>query len=114
MLETLFNRDFPFSVLTDTTRERSSHFWETKDAWCFEVDLPGVPKEHIEVRASGRYLHVTGTRKRREETYQYTERFLLPETIRSAEGITATTEHGVLLVTIPKKANTSVLQIPVN
>lgn len=112
MLETLFNRDFPFSVLTDT--RNGSHYWETKDAWYFEVDLPGVPKDKIEVRTSGRYLHITGTRKRGSETYEYRERFLLPETIRTADGITATNENGVLFVTVPKQTRGNVLQIPVN
>jgi len=109
VLENLY-RDFPFSTLTDTN---ATHIVETKDAWTIEMDMPGVSKEKIEVKASGVYLEVRGERKRRGQSVVYHEKFRLPDTLRSAEGITATTENGVLTVTIPKQVS-GFLQIPVN
>jgi HSP20 family molecular chaperone IbpA len=70
-------------------------------------------KDKIEIKASGVHLDVRGERKRKGQAFVYHEKFRLPDTLRSAEGITATTENGVLTVTIPKQAS-GVLQIPVN
>lgn len=114
MLDAIFRKEFPLSFLENVAQQSDSRFWQTKDAWCFEVDLPGVPKDGIEVSASGRHLRILGKRKRGCETYEYREQFILPEAIRTAEGITASSENGVLLVTVPKQASGNILQIPVN
>lgn len=110
VLENLY-RDFPFSTLTDTNTTPT--IVETQDAWTIEMDMPGVPKDKIAIKASGLYLDVRGERKCKGQSVLYHEKFRLPDTLRSGEGITATTDNGVLTVTIPKQTS-GVLQIPVN
>lgn len=87
--------------------------WETKEAWYIEVDMPGVPKDKIDLKLKGRSLEVRGERKRNGKTAYYEQTFSLPDFIRSAEGITATTDHGVLTIQVPKVA-ANIFQIPVN
>lgn len=88
--------------------------WETKDAWFIEVDMPGVPKEKIDLKVKGRNLEVRGERKRHDKTsYSFQQTFTLPDFVRSSESITATTENGVLTIQVPKLA-ANIFQIPVN
>jgi HSP20 family protein len=87
---------------------------ETRDAFVFRADLPGVKEENLEVQLTGNRLTITGQREeeKREqgETYYATERsygsfsrsFTLPEGT-DPEHVTADLKHGVLQVLVPKK-----------
>ncbi|MEV5412865.1 Hsp20/alpha crystallin family protein [Thermopolyspora sp. NPDC052614] len=83
---------------------------ETDDAYMVEADLPGVPKDQIDVQLSDRELCITGEvreeeRERRHLRTRRTGRFeyrtLLPGDVET-ERVDARLRDGVLTVTIPK------------
>jgi len=88
---------------------------ETKDAFKVCVDLPGVKEEDIEVSVSGNRITLSGKREeeRREEGDRYfayersygsfSRSLALPEGA-DVENVRADLHHGVLDVTIPKRA----------
>jgi HSP20 family protein len=87
---------------------------ETKDAYVFRADLPGVREDDLEISLTGSRLTISGHREQESreqgETYYATERsygafsraFTLPEGI-DGEAVNAELKNGVLHVTIPKK-----------
>ncbi|PIE70899.1 MAG: heat-shock protein [Deltaproteobacteria bacterium] len=88
--------------------------FEAADAFVIKADLPGIPKENIDIDVKDRVLTVCGERadetEVKEETYFRKERrvgkfmrtFSLPATV-DAENITAEHADGVLTVRIPRK-----------
>jgi len=88
---------------------------ETKDSYVFNIDLPGVREEDLEVSISGNRLTVSG--KREEEEQREDERFFAYERSYGAfsrsfvmpEGadldrLMAELRDGVLQISVPKKA----------
>lgn len=90
---------------------------ETPGAHVFEVDLPGMKKEEVEVKLEdGRVLHISGDRKREEEEKKaadtwhriergigsFFRRFRLPEPAKASD-VKAAMEDGVLTVIVPKE-----------
>ena len=87
---------------------------ETKDAYIFKADLPGVKEEDVEVTVTGNRIQVSG--KREEEKQEENERFYayernygsfsrsftLPEGVDS-ENVDAGLTNGVLSLRIGKK-----------
>jgi HSP20 family protein len=87
---------------------------ETESAYHFNIDLPGVKEENIDVSLTGNRLTISGTRE--EETRDQNDRyhayersygsfarsFSLPEGI-DADHIQADMKNGVLSVTLPKR-----------
>lgn len=88
---------------------------ETKDAWEFTLEIPGVDPAQVEVTAEARVLKIRGQkeilRKDGDEDGRWlsTERisgafersFRLPAQVRE-DAIEARYAHGVLTVTVPK------------
>jgi len=87
---------------------------ETKDAWLFELELPGVNPANVEVTADQRVLTIRGEKQAQrseseEQRWVSLERvtgtfersFRLPSSVRE-DAIEARYEHGVLTVTVPK------------
>lgn len=86
---------------------------ETKDAYVFKADLPGVKEEDLDVSITGTRLTVTGKREaeqRREDErfYAYersygsfTRAFTLPEGV-DTEHVEASLDNGVLTVRVAK------------
>ena len=89
---------------------------ETDEAWRFEVELPGLAAEDVEVTLSERVLHISGTkRSQREDSqdeYRLVERsvgsfersFHLPAAVNE-EAVQAAFDKGVLTVLVPKAAD---------
>jgi HSP20 family protein len=87
---------------------------ETKDAYVFRADLPGVKQENVEISLTGNLLSISGHREeeRREQsdtTYasersygRFSRSFTLPEGV-DGENVTADLKDGVLVLTVPKK-----------
>jgi HSP20 family protein len=87
---------------------------ETKDAYLFRADLPGVKQENIEISLTGNLLSVSGHREeeRREQSDtsyasersygSFSRSFTLPEGV-DGENVTADLKDGVLALTVPKK-----------
>jgi len=115
----LFNTLFPASATgnrkaSDTTVwSPRADFVETADAFEIYVDLPGIPREDIEIQYHEGTLTVSGDRKtrhaegkptylRQERTYgRFSRSFTLPETV-DPNRIEATYEHGVLRIHLHK------------
>jgi len=89
---------------------------ETKDAFIFKADLPGVRKEDIDIDVHGSRLQISGRREDEHEdregdrvyayerTYgTFMRAFTLPETA-DTDNIRSEFENGVLAIVVPKKA----------
>lgn len=87
---------------------------ETKDAYVFKADLPGVKENDLDVSLADNRIVISGKRseERREEGERYyayersygsfSRAFTLPEGI-DAENVNAELKEGVLTVSVPKK-----------
>lgn len=105
----------------------SPHFdvSESKDAYIFKADVPGVKKEDIEVSTTGNRLQITGKRESEQEsktdtfyTYErqygsFARTFTLPD---GAEMDLARSDlkDGVLTLVIPKKPGAQAKKIAIS
>ena len=97
---------------------------ETKDAYLFRADVPGIKERDLEVTITGHRLTVGGRREEEHEekadryyTYErdygtFSRTFNLPEGA-DVDGLRAALEQGVLTVTVPKKAEVQPKKIAV-
>jgi HSP20 family protein len=97
---------------------------ETKDAFVFKADIPGVKEENLEVTTTGNRLTVTGKREsekeEKDENYYAFERsygsfsrsFTLPEHADTAN-VHAELKAGELTIVIPKAAAAVAKKIPI-
>lgn len=97
---------------------------ETKEAFVFKADLPGIKSEDLDVKLTQNRLTVTGKREAErsekgdtfymfERSYgSFTRSFTLPEGV-DAEKVDADLKDGVLTVTVPKKPEVQPKQINV-
>jgi HSP20 family protein len=88
---------------------------ETAEAIIVEVELPGVRREDVRIEVEGDILHITGERhtaaERQERNYYRAERsygrferqLRLPGTV-AREAIRAEFDAGILIITLPKRA----------
>jgi len=107
-------------MVDDESRVETSHWLpsvdikEEDDKFVILADLPGVNKEDIHVHMENNMLTIKGERseEHKEESKNYSRvervkgsfyrRFNLPETADSSK-ISATSNNGVLTISIPKK-----------
>jgi HSP20 family protein len=87
---------------------------ETKEAFVFKADVPGIDVKDVEVKIQQNRLTISGKREQEKteqgETYYAYERsygsfirsFTLPEGV-DADNIAAELKEGVLTLTLPKK-----------
>lgn len=87
---------------------------ETKDAYVFKADLPGMKDEHVEISIMGNRLTISGRRELEQEqegdTYYALERsygtftrsFILPDGADS-DNVRAEMRNGELTVDVPKR-----------
>ncbi|WP_438005342.1 HSP20 family small heat-shock protein [Sorangium sp. So ce321] len=88
---------------------------ETKDSYVFNIDLPGVREEDLEVSISGNRLTVSGKREEEEQrederffAYErsygaFSRSFVLPEGA-DLDRLMVELRDGVLQISVPKKA----------
>ena len=98
---------------------------ETADAFVLTADVPGVDPRTIEVTTENGLLTIRGSRQndavnqakeyRRIERVsgRFLRRFSLPDTA-NIEGVTATSSHGVLTLTIPKRPESQPRRIEIH
>ena len=107
---------FPTTALGPLNNIIRCDIMETKDDFKFQVDVPGVNKEDINisvegnnlvVRAERRHTHdIKGWRVHRMETeYGKVERSMPIPLNADCKNISASYENGTLLVSIPKTAS---------
>jgi HSP20 family protein len=97
---------------------------ETKEAYLFKADLPGIKEKDLEVTMTGNRLDVSGKREEEKEeksdryyTYErnygsFTRSFTLPEGA-DVDKLRAALEQGVLTITVPKKPEVQAKKIAV-
>ncbi len=97
---------------------------ETKEAFVFKADVPGIKESDLEVTSAGSRLTVTGKREaereQKEDTYytyersygSFTRTFTLPEEADAAH-IRAELKEGVLTIAVPKTPAAVAKRIPV-
>jgi HSP20 family protein len=115
-----------------TTAQQPERAWtprvdvrEEASRFVILADLPGIDPADIEIQMENNVLTLKGERKaevhgedaratRTERGHgRFDRRFVLPETA-DAEGISAAGKHGVLEITIPKKAQVAPRRIAIN
>jgi len=128
MMRDLMNWD-PFREMTPAWPEIAEFspafdVTETKDAYVFKADVPGVKENDIEVTVNGTRLTVTGKRDEEKEekterqyTYErsygsFTRSFTLPEGIDAAS-THADLQDGVLTLTVRKSQEAQSKKIPI-
>jgi HSP20 family protein len=96
---------------------------ETDEAYLVDVELPGVQREDVTLELAHGTLVVTGERRERERVgllrhrTRSAGRFRLEVTLPTevdADRVTASLDHGVLTVTVPKAASARRRRIPVS
>jgi HSP20 family protein len=97
---------------------------ESKDAFTFKADLPGVKESDLEVTLTGNRLTVSGKREAEKEekentyyTYErsygsFTRTFTLPDQVDTAQ-VKAELKAGELTVVVPKAAAAVAKKVPV-
>jgi HSP20 family protein len=97
---------------------------ETKDAYLFKADMPGIKETDLDVSVTGNRLTIAGKRDAEKEdkgdtyyTYErsygsFTRTFTLPEGVDAA-GVHANLKDGVLSLSVPKKPEAQPKKIPV-
>jgi HSP20 family protein len=97
---------------------------ETRNAYVFKADLPGVKEEDLDISLTGNRLTISGSRQAEEkdegERYFAFERsygcfsrpFTLPEG-HDGDHVDASLRNGVLTVTLPKKAEVQAKKITI-
>jgi HSP20 family protein len=97
---------------------------ETKEAYVFKADLPGVAEKELEIHMTGNVLTVSGERKQENvqegERYfaiergygQFSRSFSLPDG-SDGEHIAADLKDGVLTLRVPKKPEVQAKRITI-
>jgi HSP20 family protein len=97
---------------------------ETKDAYVFKADLPGIPEKDVEVHMTGNVLTISGERRQENvqegERYfaiergygQFTRAFSLPDGT-DADNVSAEMKDGVLTVRVPKRPEVQAKKITI-
>ncbi len=111
-----FREMAPFPTIDQTAMTFSPAFdvKESKDAYTFRADVPGIADKDLEVTITGNRLTVSGKREaekedRNDRYYAYersygsfTRSFTLPEGA-DTEALKASLDGGVLTINVPKK-----------
>ena len=106
--------------LPQFSRASFAEIRETDQAFVLTAELPGIPKEAIQINVSGNVLTVSAEQNDENDSdefyrrdYQsYHQSFSLPSNI-DAEKIEANNEHGVLEIFLPKTADSNAKKIEV-
>lgn len=115
----------PWGIRSPTLASAVSDVEDIGTAYVIRSELPGFPKELIDVRVQGRVVHVKAEQAeskdsgsprnylRQERTYRGFERsFQLPEPV-AADQVAASFKDGVLELTVPKAHPVTERKVPV-
>ena len=98
---------------------------ETKDAYVFRADLPGVKESDLDISLTGNRLAISGRREQErheqgdtfyasERSYgSFTRAFTLPEGI-DGDNVSADLKNGVLTLSVPKKPEVQPRKVSIN
>ena len=122
LLNVSWNHDISGEDLKEGIWQPSVDIYETADSIVIKAELPGIDQNDIDVKIEENTLTLKGERKHegevKKENYHRIERyfgsfqrsFSLPATI-DQENVVATSEKGILTITLPKKAEIKPKQI---
>jgi HSP20 family protein len=107
-IERLFNsalNDFVSGPVLGNSRFPVDMFEDKENAYV-RADLPGVSRDDINVEVVDGFLNIGASRKTKEgeqeQAFNLSRSISLPDTV-NADGVSASYEHGVLTVTLPKR-----------
>ena len=108
VLDQFFN-DFAFDPrFSLTTNQPYSYMNEDKKEYYLNMDLPGVEKGDVSVRAENNHIIVSGERKNDSANNnfygKFEQIFKVPENVK-VDKIKANLKNGVLNITFPKDKN---------
>jgi HSP20 family protein len=98
---------------------------EESDAYVFHADLPGVPKENVDITFEDNILTVSGSRERHDESNQgqyrrverrygrFTRSFALPSQVDTNK-VDASFRDGVLVIRVPKAETAKARKIKIS
>jgi HSP20 family protein len=98
---------------------------ETKDAYVFKADVPGVKQDEIEISTTGSRLQISGKRESEQESKNdtvytwerqygtFTRSFTLPDGV-DLEHAKSELKEGVLTLVIPKKPSAQSRKIAIS
>jgi HSP20 family protein len=122
----LLGQEASARAVADRARRPAADLAADKDGYVFRFDLPGVPKDAIDINVENDVLTISGERKasfaaeegrtiyRRETPSGKFERsFRLPEDA-DAERVSAAYADGVLEVRVPRAAQVQPRRIPIS
>jgi HSP20 family protein len=122
----LFGQDASARAVADRARRPAADLAADKDGYIFRFDLPGVPKDAIDISVENDVLTISGERKsalvaeegrnvyRRETPCGRFERsFRLPDDA-DAERVSASYTDGVLEVRVPRSVQVQPRRIPIS
>jgi HSP20 family protein len=104
---------YPFEATVATEWIPVMEMVETANEFVVRLEVPGIPRENLDINLTGQMLTITGKRETKpenaEETYLVRER-LYGKFVRTArlhvpvaaDKVTATFEEGMLVVHLPK------------
>jgi HSP20 family protein len=107
-----------------TGRGIASNLYETADSFVFQMPMPGVAPEDVEITAEPNNLHIKWTThvnmpKNATTTHwsgftegEYQQSFTLPNTI-NADRVEAGYEQGILTLTLPKAEHAKARRVKV-
>lgn len=122
-LDRIFDRFFegnffaPPAASIETTWAPALDFCENEKEYVVRLEVPGIPKENLDVNLDGQTLTISGHREARKEEggeqYYWREReegrfmrsLRLPQPVDES-GVEASTHDGVLMVKLPKTMKT--------
>ena len=128
LFDDTFDRFFstPANVESANLRSPALDVAETERAYTVKLEVPGVAKEDVKVSVEGRQVTVQAHSQRAQEKTEgerlvyreravssYARTFTLPAEVDQAEA-GAKLEHGILVLTLPKRSARSAAQISVN
>jgi len=114
----------PPSRVFETMWSPSLDFSENEKEYIARLEVPGIPKDDLEVAVEGRTMTVSGRRdfekEEKTEDYFWREReqgrFVrtvgLPSAVDAAK-VAATCQDGIMTIRLPKAEPTSKTQIPI-
>jgi HSP20 family protein len=98
------------TALTDFSAPATNRFpvdvFEDKDNAYVRAELPGINREELSVELVDGYLNLSAARKTTEEqaaeSFSFARSIAVPDDVQ-ADKVSATYDHGVLTVTLPKR-----------
>ena len=99
--------DFLFTSIPFESGERiysPTAFRSKEGRYVAEIEIPGFAREEISVTTEGKLVHVRAEKDREGVKKKFDMKLSLPENLNK-EGLEATLEHGVLLISAPELAS---------